>query len=335
MIASPPEDPLEISVEAPARLHFGFFDLQREVGRRFGSFGLTVSGIATRLVARRASGTRAHGVEQERVLEFARALQCVHPGLEGVEVEVQQAIPAHAGLGSGTQLALAVGTALMRLAGHHLPPAEIARRLARGARSGVGIGAFGHGGFLIDGGHGRANGVPMITARVDFPASWRVLLVLDRGAPGVHGPAERAAFAALAELPAALSAHLCRLILTRVLPGLVEQDLDEFGSALTEVQQRMGEHFAPAQGGRFASARVADVLTWLQAHGVTCVGQSSWGPTGFAIVESEARARQLLAAREAIALAPELELRVVSGRNRGADVRASARHASATLVTAK
>ena len=34
----------------------------------------------------------------------------------------------------------------------------------------------------------------------------------------------------------------------------------EFGPSITEVQRIVGDHFAPAQGGRFASSRVADVL---------------------------------------------------------------------------
>ncbi len=70
------------------------------------------------------------------------------------------------------------------------------------------------------------------------------------------------------------------------------------GARCSELQRIVGDHFASAQGGRFASARVAAALARLEAEGVTCVGQSSWGPTGFAVVESEAVAAQAVALLE-------------------------------------
>ena len=90
----------------------------------------------------------------------------------------------------------------------------------------------------------------------------------------------------------------------------------EFGPAITEVQRIVGDHFAPAQGGRFASSRVAEVLAWLEGRGVRCVGQSSWGPTGFAMMESETQAQEF--SREAATRWHEGNLRFVIARGRNA-----------------
>jgi beta-ribofuranosylaminobenzene 5'-phosphate synthase len=324
--------PARVTVEAPARLHLGFIDLDRRAGRRFGSLGLALEGLTTRVTATRAPVTEIEGQETQRTTRYVARL---HAALRWphARITVENAIPAHAGLGSGTQLALAVGSALSRLAGQPMAPTEIAARLDRGARSGVGVGAFLQGGFLVDGGHGKSQGAPPLTVRAEFPAAWRVLLILDSAFEGLHGEDEVKAFDGLPALSQSISGHLCRLVLTRMLPGLVEANLDEFGPALAEMQRFIGDHFAPAQGGRFASARVAKALAWLEREGVACVGQSSWGPTGFAVLEGEARARQLQRrASERWSDELKLEFRLICGRNRGADIDVSDSPAAATAA---
>ena len=80
-------------------------------------------------------------------------------------------------------------------------------------------------------------------------------------------------------------------------------------------------YFAPAQGARFTSPAVAELLGWIEGQGFAGVGQSSWGPTGFAIVPSAAAAQHLLdAARAAGVIDAALVLRTVTARNRGASM---------------
>ena len=115
---------------------------------------------------------------------------CVPPGRRPgpSRCRVERAIPAHAGLGSGTQLGLAVGLGLARLLGRHETAADLATLLDRGARSGIGVGAFTRGGFLVDGGKATDDAAPPpVIARLAFPAPWRLLLILDPAAVGVHG----------------------------------------------------------------------------------------------------------------------------------------------------
>jgi beta-RFAP synthase len=157
-------------------------------------------------------------------------------------------------------------------------------------------------------------------ARVAFPEAWRVLLALDGGREGLSGSAERAAFAALPPFPAEAAARLCRLALMRLLPAVAEGDLATAGSAVGEIQRVVGDHFAPAQGGRFTSPAVAEALAWIEAQGFAGVGQSSWGPTGFALLPDEVAAERVRAAAERRFAG--LEFVVTRGRNRGADVAA-------------
>jgi predicted sugar kinase len=97
----------------------------------------------------------------------------------------------------------------------------------------------------------------------------------------------------------------------------------------------VGDYFAPAQGGRYASPGVGEALRWLEEQGIAGVGQSSWGPTGFGIIGSEPQARKLeRSARERWPEANGLRFTVLAARNRGGEVRtaADAQRAAATRL---
>ncbi|HET7633900.1 MAG TPA: beta-ribofuranosylaminobenzene 5'-phosphate synthase family protein [Burkholderiales bacterium] len=313
-----------VRVTAPARLHFGFVNPGTGVDRQFGSLGLALEELNLQLRVERAAACSAAGADSARAAHYAKRLLHACGLREAVRVTVEQAIPAHAGLGSGTQLALATGTAVSELFGLHLSVRDIARILDRGRRSGIGIGAFERGGFMVDGGRAAGGGAPPVVSRIAFPGRWRVLLIFDERFKGLHDADEVAGFARLPPFPENESARLCQLVLMGVLPGLAERDLEQFGNAVSEIQRTVGDYFAPVQGGRFASRAVADALSWLEGEGAACVGQSSWGPTGFAIVSSEQRAQELAAAARRRAPDSALSFMVCRGRNRGAEVDRSA-----------
>ncbi|WP_237151548.1 beta-ribofuranosylaminobenzene 5'-phosphate synthase family protein [Oryzibacter oryziterrae] len=311
-----------IRIHAPARLHLGLIDMNGSLGRRFGSIGLAIDAPAVDVEVRRAASMTASGPEADRALRYAR--NCAEMfGFGGdYAIVVNEVMPAHAGFGSGTQIALALAEALSRLSGKAIDLRKVGSRLERGARSGIGVASFLDGGFVVDGGRGPKGEVPPVIARHPFPEDWRLLLIIDPNMEGVHGPEEAEAFRRLPQMPDAETAHLCRLVMMQLLPGLVEADISSVGAALTEIQARLGDHFAPAQGGRrFASARVSDCLAEAFSSGAAGVGQSSWGPTGFALVGSEAEAEAL---RERLVRnchsAEGLRFITARGRNRGATV---------------
>jgi beta-RFAP synthase len=297
-------------------------DLNGGLGRRYGSLGLALEGLSTRLQMEHAQTFQASGACGERALGYAKHLFGLL-GLDGgVSMRVQREIPQHAGLGSGTQLAVAVGVAIDRLYGLDLGARRIAALLGRGARSGIGIGAFEGGGFMVDGGHGPdEDELPPVIVRMGFPEHWRVLLIFDTRVRGLHGRPERSAFETLPGFEPMTAERLCRLVMMQILPALGMQDLSRFAQGIGELQRVVGDYFAPAQGGRYTSGAVAQVLAWLQAQGVEGLGQSSWGPTGFAVLGSEMRALALL--REVqMRFGDQAGLRfaVLRGRNRGATI---------------
>ncbi len=313
-------------VATTARLHLGFLDLEGALGRRFGSVGLSLDQPATVL---RLAHADTDGAATDRVdgPDGARALAMLGTARAALGIgaahrlQVRSAMPAHAGLGSGTQLALAVAAALRRLHGLPADTRADARSLGRGRRSGVGIGLFDQGGLVVDGGPGAGGALPPILARLPVPDGWRVILVLDRAGAGLSGAGETAAFAQLPPMPATDPGALCRLVLMQLLPALAEADLPRFGDALTRMQERLGDHFAPAQGGsRFSSRPVGAAVAALGARGATGLGQTSWGPTGFAFVAGDTAARRLADELAACQEFRGLDFQVCRTLNRAASV---------------
>lgn len=293
--ASVPPD--AVAIEAGARLHLGVLDLRGSLGRRFGGLGVAIPTPSLRLEARRARGIRADGEEPERVAAFA-ASALAHWGLDGgVAITLQRAIPAHSGLGSGTQLGMAVARAVAELYGIVATPPELALAAGRGRRSAIGTWAFALGGFILEGGRRPdMDEVAPLLVRHAMPTAWRYVLVIPEGTPGLSGEAEVQAFAALPPAPESEVAAVSHRVLMQLLPALVEADLPAFGAALFEVQRLTGGWFASSQGGRFAPGRTEALVRAMRELGAAGVGQSSWGPSAYAIVEGNDEAERLAAA---------------------------------------
>ena len=284
-----------VSVRAAARLHLGFLDLNGGLGRKFGSLGLAISGIETALTAEYAAAMDISGPAAGRARQYAERLLARFGVRDGVKLRIHSAIPEHAGLGSGTQLSLAVASAIARLYNlREQDPARLGALLQRGARSGIGIGAFMKGGFVVDGGRGARSRVPPLISHLPFPGHWRIMLIFDDEAEGINGPPERWAFETLPPMSESLCGLLSRLTLMQVLPAICEQDCARFGAAITRIQNITGDYFSQVQSGRYASRHLQAILETLGNTGATGLGQSSWGPTGFAVFPNETLALQAL-----------------------------------------
>jgi beta-ribofuranosylaminobenzene 5'-phosphate synthase len=308
-----------VAVTTTARLHMGFFDLNGNLGRRFGSIGVSLDQPVTELSAWRAKDFSAEGSTAEHATKVAKKLAKILNLQGGMRMQLAQTIPQHAGLGSGTQMALAIGLALGKLYDLKLNISDVAMLTGRGVRSGIGLGAFAAGGVIIDGGRGKQTLIPPVIARAKFPVAWRIILIYDREDSGKHGAQEAEAFRTLPEFPADVAAMMCRHVLMQALPALAEHDLASFGAAIHELQAHTGDYFAPIQSGRYASPRVSEVLNWLGNQGVACYGQSSWGPTGFALVASQNEAENLMQKlRTQFSNEAALEFMLCKGRNQGA-----------------
>jgi beta-RFAP synthase len=283
-----------VFVEAPARLHFGVLDLGGRLGRHFGGLGAAIPCPSLLLEATSEAQLTAKGPDAARALEFARRFLAFHGLPESGRLIIHKAIPSHAGLGSGTQLGLAVARALAELHGLATDTVELARAVARGKRSAIGTWTFALGGFIVEGGRRLgSDSIAPLLARFAVPSSWRCVVAVPPGPRGLSGEAEAAAFE---QLPAPVHRDVERvshLVLMQLLPALVEADLPSFGAALSEVQRITGAWFAEQQGGIFAPGPTERLVADMAGWGAAGVGQSSWGPAAYGLVEGGEAAREL------------------------------------------
>lgn len=318
-----------VSVECGSRLHFGLLAPGPSAeGRSFGGLGLMIDEPRTRVLAGPGQRLEVEGVSAERVARvvahWTRTTGAPPPPLR---IEIDEAADPHQGWGSGTQLALATVAAIEALQGRHVRAAsELARLSGRGERSAVGVHGFLHGGLIVEPGRLADEPVAPLAERLTLPEAWRVVLMTPASRELMHGSRERAAFAVL-DARAEGVRRQRELAVDRLLPAARAGDFGRFAEALGRFNRHSGEFFAEVQGGVYASPWHRRQVAWLAEQGILGAGQSSWGPTLFALAESEASALSL-ADRWRRQCDRSAAVRVATPRNRGATVRVASANPS-------
>lgn len=286
----------EIEIQTPARLHFGLLDLHGGLGRIDGGIGLALEQPRTLISVKRSRDFETFcpmepGFEER--LHAAVQAVCEHYGFSAVAVSIEERARPHSGLGSASQTLVGAGLAVCALHGLSPGAAEIAGLVGRGGTSGIGIGAIEHGGFIVDGGHrfrrgeGSKSGYspssasvgvppPPLLARYEFPL-WDILIVIPRG-EGASGNRERDLFEEACPVPAGDVEKMCRILLSQMLPAVLEADIQTFGVAMEAYQQYGFKVFEAETQGPL----IAECAEFLRSGGGCGVGMSSWGPTLYA-----------------------------------------------------
>jgi len=310
------DSPRSVQVTTGARLHFGLFDTRSP----FGGVGMMTDHPETRVIVSAADRFEPGDQDAERLTQIARRVIAFASGRGATDssetadtadlatgplaestdglplcrIHVEAAAPAHRGFGSGTQLSLAVSLALCHWLGLRPSRQELVSGIAqRGRRSAIGSIGFFEGGVLFEDGSVDDFGELMPVRRVEPPIDWRVVLIQPPSAGDlISGDAETEAFAALATAPAGVRDDLQRRG-AGLLDACQDGDFDRFASELTQFNRRSGGLFTKQQGGPYHGRQVADVIELVRRSGGSGYGQSSWGPTVFAVCASDAAAQEL------------------------------------------
>jgi beta-RFAP synthase len=286
---------VKVYVKTPARLHLGLIDLNGDLGRMFGGIGVGIDRPNIIVEAEQSDKMLITGEENALVTTLTKRFFDHYSIKSNVHINVKQTIPAHTGLGSGTQLALAVATALAKILNLKTSLQDLAITMGRVQRTGVGTAIFEKGGFVVDGGKTTkisSESVPPLIFRQPFPKEWRFIIVIPNTSKGLSGKEEKAAITQLPPMPAEEVGKMCRLTMMKLLPALAEQNIENFGEALTNIQIITGKYFAKAQGGIYNSPTAQECIELLHKLGAYGAGQSSWGPTLYAVVKKE-QAKQI------------------------------------------
>jgi beta-RFAP synthase len=294
---------MKLRVITPTRLHWGLLrPVPRADGSRaFGGMGLTLAGPGVVLCASPAETFAFEGPFADRLESFSG--RYIHGAqtlgmatVQPARLQVESAPPAHCGLGSGTQLALATAWALARLSGHPEDVRSLAGLTGRAFRSSLGCQGFAQGGLLLDPGHLISPDIPKAEnpeSREEFPENWPVLVFLAEEPGSWHGTREKQAFERLksTDLVSQAMEQLARQV---ILPAVRSLDFQALGPAVHSFNRLAGEAFATVQGGAYSSPGIARIIHRLQSLGVDGCGQSSWGPAIFALAPDLDRANWIL-----------------------------------------
>jgi beta-RFAP synthase len=286
-----------ITVRTPCRLHFGLLAMGESGARQYGGVGLMVRRPDVVMHVQPSEAFAGHA----KAVTFARrfAERAVARGLcdqvAPVAVRVERCPRPHTGMGTGTQLGMAVSHAMASLSGMDpLPADQLASLVGRGERSAIGAWGFVHGGLIVEGGKRDPDALSPLLINEPFPEPWRIVLICPRSLEaGLADERERTAFAKLPPIDRGLTAEMCRLVLLGMVPSMLERDLAGFGQSLYTLQQHVGRCFAEAQGGIYAHPLLTRIVDFIRSQGVEGVGQSSWGPTLYAVTQDAAAAQSL------------------------------------------
>jgi len=317
-------------VSVGARLHFGFQNLSLAQNRLYGGVGVALADPRLEISAERAAGIEC---EDDAVRPYLSRVVDVLD-VPGASVRVHDRFARHAGLGSGTQIALACLTAVARAYDRQVSVRARAPELGRGGRSGVGVATFERGGFVVDGGHPTelftaappADGewtVPPVVARHEPPADWRFVLAIPAGATGQSGREEdRSMRSAVEQADPGIAEDIASLVTQTLLPAAATGDMAAFGDAIARLGRLNGAWYADEQGGVYRPPAGAIIEQLGAAAAAAGVGQSSWGPTVYALTSAESSDRVAEAATDALAAADcDGHVRVAAPRSGGATVR--------------
>ncbi len=266
-------------------------DMEGGLGRVDGGLGLALEEPGFDITFEQQSHTR--GLEGE-ALKLAERL-CSEFGVSGVNVQINQSIPEHIGFGSKTQLFLAIAKGISQLYDIKKSNLELAKLVGRGGTSGIGVAAFDKGGFIVDGGHNSGKGFAPssysdaepapILARHDFP--WWVVCAWPE-CQGAHGKMEKEIFERECPIQSFEVGEVSRIVLMKMLPALLEKDIDSFGSGINLLQKT---GFKKVELG-LNLKKIGPLLDFLQDNSPGA-GMSSFGPVCYAVCESKSEANSL------------------------------------------
>lgn len=282
-----------VSITTPSRLHFSLIDLNGQLGRIDGGFGLAITEPNFQILAEPASELHVESdAYHERACAIVVRLQSVY-NFPGIKLRFISEIPTHSGFGSGTQLSLGIASAINILYDLKLSNLELANAVGRGGTSGIGVAAFEAGGFIVDGGHqypeqkpsflpsSAADDIspPPILFQQAFP-NWQLLIAMPN-CSRIYGEEELNLFRTLCPQPTSVAPKLAHILLLQMLPALLENNIHQFGKALNRIQTFGWKKVEiDAQGDE-----LRQTLVFMQNNGALGAGVSSWGPAICAVSE--------------------------------------------------
>ena len=281
-----------IIISSPSRLHFGIINPFQIPPRAYICLGLAIKipryvikikKIEDGLVIKNLPDNEV-GEVIHRIMDYFQ--------INGLEIDFKSIPPRHSGLGSTTQIVLSLGLGISKIFNKEIDLVKFAKDMNRGRISGIGTYIFQFGGFVIDSGKKIENvdEFPKLMFRIDFPEDWYFIIAIPSG----RGPSEIEEEKLFKQLIPGkeLVKEATYILLHEFIPSILDRDIESFGKALTKLQEIIGKMFENVQGGIYNPISIKCIEIFKKFN-VLGYGQSSWGPTIYAVVEDLDKAYQI------------------------------------------
>ena len=285
----------KVIVDSPARLHLGFYGINKDLGYSFGSMGLAINAFRTMVSAEfvRKSQSSLSNIKLGQINQILKKKNIN----KSYMLKIIKSPPKHIGLGSGTQLSLCFIHAINILLNLNLSKDECIRLSSRGKRSGVGIGTFYSGGFIVDGCK-KDNLYPKTLLNLKFPKQWHIILINDTSRRGSFGRKENEFFDNKKNKIEIINKELSFILMKGLFPSILYKDFSNFCDNLNRYQKMTSRFYKSKQNDTYLSDDIAKIIKFATASGFKGVGQSSWGPLSYIFIESKAEAEDVIKAME-------------------------------------
>jgi beta-ribofuranosylaminobenzene 5'-phosphate synthase len=291
-----------VNIQTPARLHFSLIDLNGELGRIDGGIGVAISKPNWDIKIERSGTWSKPGYIQEPLEAIKKQMN----PKDQYKITIHSELPIHVGLGSQTQLSLALAHGISKLEGKEYEIKDLARMVGRGGTSGIGVAAYEYGGFIFDGGHSVADKSEFLPShfssakpavliqRIEVPEDWYFVVAIPDVGKGKYGTEEVEIFKNYCPIPAEEVNKLSRIILMQMLPAIVEDDIDQFGRGLNSIQNIGFKRIENELQHEF----IKKLQEFYLNTGASGTGLSSFGPATFCMIRSKSAAIKLAAETE-------------------------------------
>ncbi|MCS4542020.1 MAG: beta-ribofuranosylaminobenzene 5'-phosphate synthase [Euryarchaeota archaeon] len=286
-----------VTIKTPSRLHISLIDLHGKLGRIDGGIGVALEFPSVSITAEKAKKLIVSQNELKESAESAAKKMLNYLNIkDGVKITFNESYSMHIGLGSITQTSLAVAQAIAKLYGIKLSVLELAKIVERGGTSGIGVAAFEGGSFILDGGHkfgvekkefapsDATHGVPPppVILRHNFP-DWNIVLAIPNVERGAYGQKEVNIFKQYCPIPLSEVQAVSHLILIKMLPALVERDINTFGQSINEIQS-IGFKKIELE---LQHPIIKKLMETMIKAGACGAGMSSFGPLVYGIADKD------------------------------------------------
>ena len=303
---------MKVRITTPCRIHLSLIDENGYTGRVDGGIGLMLD--QPNVVFEASNSADEFQIECNHYYresievineKASKIFKLFHINNKNFHFNLLKYFPSHVGLGSKTQLSLAIGTAISILKNMEIPVEEITKMVERGGTSGIGWRGFETGGFILDAGHDFGTGKekesflpssaattanPALTIiRYPIPENWRFVLVIPNVKPGANGEEEVETFKKCTPIPKEEVNEVSHQILMKIIPGILKNNLAYFGEGLKRIQS-IGFKKIEIE---MQLDVVKGLLKFFEDNGVKAYAMSSFGPSVVGIVESDSEAEKL------------------------------------------